>query len=257
MVMKSQLKKVIGASNAVLLRRILQLFLLPVRLGNRRFCRCCGLTFRGFLPFFGKNDVRCPYCNSLPRQRFQIKLIESRIKTTENLKIIHFAPEFSLYRVLRKYNRISYTTADALVSFLPGICVKPDNIENLTTLGFDPELYDVIICNHVLEHIVDDDKAISEMYRVMKRGGFAYVTAPIRLDSPKTLQEDWINTDELRHRYYGSSDHVRLYGIDITDKFENAGFLVEVIKPGDLLEADELQRQGLDPDEPHFILRKD
>lgn len=256
MTIRSVFKKMMGEANAARLRRLAQLLLLPARLGVRRHCACCELSFRNFLPFYGKSNVRCPFCNSLPRQRFQSYLLGELLTTGAKFDLLHFAPEFSHYRRLKRDPRVRSVTADALLSFIPGVCVRPDVVADIRDLPFPGASFDLLLCNHVLEHIVEDDRAIAELHRVLRPGGTALVTVPVRPDGLPTLEEDWINTDELRHLHYGAVHHVRAYGMDVAEQFAAAGFAVGLVRPRDRFPSARIKREGLDPHEPHFLLRK-
>jgi SAM-dependent methyltransferase len=209
------------------------------------------------LRFYGSDNIRCPFCNSLPRQRFQCHLIrETRFGSLEHADIIHFAPEYSLSRFIRKNRPNRYVRADGLVSFIPGICVKPDIIVDLTGTKLRSESFDILICNHVLEHVNDDRTAICEIHRILRPHGTALISVPISVDSAETLEDKSINTPALRLKHYGSEDHVRLYAMDIVDRFRAAGFDVEVRRPRNLLTEEQMAREMLEPDEPHFVLSK-
>jgi SAM-dependent methyltransferase len=215
------------------------------------------MRFDRLLGFYGRDHVRCPYCNSLPRQRFQAYLFsEGPLARVPNPSVLHFAPEFSLGVYLKRVKLLRYLKADYMVSFIPGICVRPDVITDLRNLDLPSNFFDIVICNHVLEHINEDDQALSELYRVISDRGVALLTVPISDSSDATVQDPSINTPELRNERYGSPDHVRLYGMDIVDKLRAAGFGVEVSRPGNVLSSEMIKEWVLDESEPHFILRK-
>ena len=254
---KAALKKLLSESTRARLRRAEQLAFLPFRVGSAVDCPCCGLSFRHFLHFYGEGNVRCPYCNSLPRQRFQAALLRDLRKfELRHDRILHVAAEFSLNLFLRRIAAKNRLRLDSLQSFIPGMCVRPDVVGDLRQLEFPSGSFKLIICNHVLEHIEEDRTAIKEIYRVLSDDGFALVTVPVRGAGLQTLEESWINSDELRTQHYGSPTHVRMYGADVTRRFAEAGFAVDVKRPSQMLPDVQIARQRLVPDEPHFFLTK-
>ena len=108
-----------------------------------------------------------------------------------------------------------------------------DEIIDIQNIPYEDNYFDLIYCSHILEHVPDDRKAIQELYRVLKPGGTALILVPINgiafelpYDENKTLEDERINTDELREKYYGQFDHVRLYGKDFKQRLIESGFKV-------------------------------
>jgi SAM-dependent methyltransferase len=174
-----------------------------------------------------------------------------------NLKLLHFAPERSLYTILAKCRNIAYTKCDLSPN-------SPDFREigdvqkiDITNMAFKDNTFDVILCNHVLEHIEDDHKAMKELYRVLNEGGWGIFQVPIKHKSEKTY-EDWsITSRSERKKAFGQHDHVRIYGQDYTERLKNAGFTV--IKDDyakSFSEADRL-RFRINPREIIFLCKKD
>ncbi len=251
------LKKITSENSRAQIRRLEQLVRLPLYYGKKVECPCCDKFYRVFLNFYGKEKIRCPYCNSLERQRFQVNLLTSTNYIdfkTDN--ILHIAPEFSLNLWLKQFSNSNYTTMDSLQSFIPGICVKPEIVGDLRSAPFENKKFKLVICNHVLEHIVEDDKALSEISRITCDDGIVLITVPIRKDGNETLESKDINTDELRMLHYGATSHYRFYGLDIIKKFQNNGFFVKVAYPKDYLSLHDLKLRCIEADEPHFILTK-
>jgi predicted SAM-dependent methyltransferase len=136
-----------------------------------------------------------------------------------NLKVLHFAPEQAFYKMFRKQQNLDYTTTDLLS---PLADVKAD----ICNLPFTDNQYDVILCNHVLEHIPDDTKAMRELFRVLKPGGMAILQIPQDLNRATTFADDSITNQKERAKIFGQYDHVRIYGRDYFDKLRNIGFTV-------------------------------
>ena len=215
--------------------------------GNKFTDPIDGKSFRMFLPYgYGnqRNNVLSPSTLSLERHRllwlylqnetdfFQSELDSDspvtqnkRIKlrkdaeTSKALKVLHFAPEQEFYKRFKKQTNINYTTTDLLS---PLADVKAD----ICNLPFSDNTYDVILCNHVLEHIPDDTKAMQELYRVLKPSGMGIFQIPQDLSRATTFSDDSITDQKERAKIFGQYDHVRVYGRDYFEKLRSIGFKV-------------------------------
>ena len=185
-----------------------------------------GSGFRKFLPYGYENqreNVLSPSTLSLERHRLLWLYLKYETEFfNKNLKVLHFAPEQAFYKRFRKLNNLDYTTTD-LNS--PLADVKAD----ICDLPFEDDSFDFILCNHVLEHIPDDTKAMQELYRILKPGGTAVLQIPQELDRPETFQDDSITDPKERAKIFGQYDHVRVYGRDYFQKLRNIGFEVEEV----------------------------
>ena len=195
-----------------------------------------GKSFKSFLPYgYGKqrNNVLSPSTLSLERHRLLWLYLKNETKFfSDNLKVLHFAPEQCYLKRFRSLSNLDYTTTDLLS---PIADVKAD----ICDLPFENNSYDVILCNHVLEHIPDDTKAMQELYRVLKPGGFGVFQIPQDLKRDKTFEDDTITDKKERAKIFGQYDHVRIYGRDYFDKLRDIGFKVnEVDYTTTLSEAD-------------------
>lgn len=182
-----------------------------------------GKRFRKMLPY-GYDNVRdnvlSPSTLSLERHRLLwLYLINETTLFKKPCKLLHVAPEQAFYKRFRKAKNIDYTTTD-LESPLADI--KAD----ICNLPFDNNAYDFILCNHVLEHIPDDTKAMQELYRILKPGGMAILQIPIVEQQEETFEDDTITDKKERTRIFGQYDHVRVYGLDYYTKLEKIGFEV-------------------------------
>ena len=137
-------------------------------------------------------------------------------------KVLHFAPEQAFYSRFRQMKNLNYTTTD-LNS--PLADVKAD----ICNLPFKDNTYDVIFCNHVLEHIPDDTKAMRELYRVLKKGGMGIFQIPQDLNRDVTFEDNSITDRKERAKIFGQYDHVRIYGKDYFDKLRSVGFKVDEV----------------------------
>jgi len=170
--------------------------------------------------------------------------------------VLHFAPEKHVAARLRNLANLKYTTADLMASFMDGFCVRPDVEMDIRSIEFPDASFDVILCNHVLEHVKEDRQAMAEIYRVLKKGGWAILQVPIDQSAAATLEDDSINTDELRTKYYGADSHVRMYGLDYKDRLESVGFKVSVDQFVMELDKSVAERLALDVDEDIYVVHK-
>ncbi len=184
-----------------------------------------GKSFKSFLPYgYGnqRNNVLSPSTLSLERHRLLWLYLKNEtdfFTSKEIKKLLHFAPEQAFYKLFRNQENLEYTTTDLLS---PLADVKAD----ICNLPFNDNQYDVILCNHVLEHIPNDTKAMQELYRVLKPGGMAILQIPQDLSRTTTYADDTIIDQIERARIFGQYDHVRIYGLDYFDKLRSIGFRV-------------------------------
>jgi SAM-dependent methyltransferase len=135
---------------------------------------------------------------------------------------LHVAPEENLSLKLKSYPNIDYLSVDLNSP-------SADLHMDITDIKQDNDTYDVIICNHVLEHIQDDMKAIRELYRVLKKSGYAILQVPISYRMEETIEDPTIISPEKRKETFGQEDHVRIYGADYVLRLKKAGFTVNAI----------------------------
>lgn len=221
-----------------IVRPVLALFLY----GTRYEDPIDGRTFRKFLPYgYGspRDNVLSPSTLSLERHRLLWLWLERETDFfTKPRKVLHFAPEQAFYKRFRKSTHLDYTTTD-LNS--PLADVKADICE----LPFGENSYDLIFCNHVLEHIPNDRKAMQELYRVLKPGGMAILQIPQDLSRATTFEDDTITDRDERAKIFGQYDHVRIYGQDYFEKLRAIGFKVEEVDYTNQISLYEVDRYRL------------
>ncbi|WP_010255329.1 class I SAM-dependent methyltransferase [Myroides injenensis] len=182
-----------------------------------------GKSFKTFLPYgYAKqrNNVLSPSTLSLERHRLLWLYLKNETDFFSTpKKVLHFAPEQAFYKRFRRQENLDYTTTD-LES--PLADVKAD----ICNLPFKDNSFDIILCNHVLEHIPDDTKAMKELYRILKPGGMGIFQIPQDLSRTTTFQDDTITDPKERTLIFGQYDHVRVYGRDYFDKLRSIGFNV-------------------------------
>jgi SAM-dependent methyltransferase len=192
-------------------------------MGNQVECPVCERRFRKFLPY-GYNKTRagvlCPGCFSLERHRLLWLYLKNRTAFfTDPLRVLHIAPEQCFHNRFREMQNLDYTTAD-LES--PLADVKLD----IQKMPLKDEHYDVVICNHVLEHVPDDRKAMREIYRVLKKGGYALLLVPVSFGMENTYEDTSVTEPKEREKHFRQKDHYRLYGNDYPKRITEAGFSI-------------------------------
>lgn len=201
-----------------------------------------GKSFKKFLPYgYGKqrDNVLAPGTLSLERHRLLWLYLQNETDFfTAPKKVLHFAPEQAFYKRFRNQKNLDYTTTDLLS---PLADVKAD----ICNLPFKDNMYDVILCNHVLEHIPNDRKAMQELYRVLKPGGMAILQVPQELQRATTFTDDTITDAKERAAIFGQYDHVRIYGRDYFDILRSQGFKVEEVDYTKTLPAEDVEKYAL------------
>lgn len=186
-----------------------------------------------------RENVLSPSTLSLERHRLLWLYLKNETKFfNQPLKLLHFAPEQAFYKRFKKLENLEYTTTD-LNS--PLADVKAD----ICDLPFKDDTFDVILCNHVLEHIPNDTKAIQELFRVMKPGGWGIFQIPQDINRAKTFEDNTITDKKERARVFGQYDHVRIYGRDYFDKLRSAGFRVEEVDYTNTLSKEDVKKYRL------------
>ncbi|WP_108868137.1 class I SAM-dependent methyltransferase [Aquimarina aquimarini] len=201
-----------------------------------------GKSFSRFLPYgYGtqRDNVLSPSTLSLERHRLLWLFLKNETDFfTSPAQVLHFAPEQAFYKKFRNLKNLKYTTTD-LNSPLADI--KAD----ICNLPFEDNKYDIIFCNHVLEHIPDDTKAMQELLRVLKPGGMAILQIPQDLSRATTFEDDTITDRKERARIFGQYDHVRVYGRDYFEKLRSIGFKVDEIDYTQTLSKEEVTKYCL------------
>lgn len=207
-----------------------------------------GKSFRKFLPYgYGKQreNALSPSTLSLERHRLMWLFLKDEtdfFTATKKLKVLHIAPEQCFLDIFRKQKNLDYTTSD-LES--PIADVKAD----ICDLPFEDNSFDVVFCNHVLEHITDDIKAMQELFRVLKKSGFGIFQIPQDISRKITFEDDTITDRKERAKIFGQYDHVRVYGLDYFDKLRSVGFRVDELDYTKKIALEELERFCLMRDE--------
>jgi SAM-dependent methyltransferase len=212
-----------------------------------------GKSFKRFLPYgyeSPRENVLSPSTLSLERHRLLwLYLKEETDFFSKKYKVLHFAPEQAFYKRFRALKNLNYTTTD-LDSPLADI--KAD----ICDLPFADNSFDVIFCNHVLEHIPDDTTAMQELYRVLKPNGWAILQIPQDLKRTTTFEDNAIIDRKERAKIFGQYDHVRIYGRDYFTKLRSIGFQVDEVDYTAKLEPADIEKYRLAKGEILPVVRK-
>ena len=213
-----------------------------------------GSQYRKFLPYGYRKTLRpnalCPGTLSLERHRLLWLYLDRKTDfLNQKLKVLHVAPEQVFYRKFKQFKHWDYTTTDL---HSPLANVKAD----ICNLPFSDDQYDLILCNHVLEHIPNDLKAMTELYRVLKKGGTLIAQVPLEEGRTKTFEDNSITDANERSRVFGQYDHVRVYGQDYYQMLKSVGFSAEGVFFQRQLTTEEIERYALPQKEKIPVMRK-
>jgi SAM-dependent methyltransferase len=209
--------------------------------GNKYTDPIDGKSFRKFLPYGYENqreNALSPSTLSLERHRLLWLFLKDEttfFTSKEKQKVLHIAPEQCFLDIFRKQQNIEYITSD-LESQIADI--KAD----ICNLPFKNNTFDVVFCNHVLEHITDDTKAMQELYRVLKPNGMGIFQIPQDLSREKTFEDNTITDQKERTKIFGQYDHVRVYGRDYFNKLRAVGFRVDEVDYTKKITSEKLEK---------------
>jgi SAM-dependent methyltransferase len=224
--------------------------------GNNVECPVCERSFSKFLSYGAdivhRDNVLCPYDLTLERHRLMWLYLkdESNFFTANKLDVLHIAPEQCFHALFKKQSNLNYLTGD-LVSPIA------DMHFDLHNIPLEDNRFDVVFCNHVMEHVDDAIRCMSELYRVMRPGGWGIMQVPQDHNREITLEDPTITSPEDREKYYWQKDHVRLFGQDYPKWLEKAGFRVTVFDKESKYDQKKIERFRLQKEEILYIVHKD
>ena len=234
-------------------RRYIQQLILKKSLPHKVYCPIAKREFKRFIK--SGNDLLTPSNGARCRQRMVWHYLENELNIRNaRLRLLHIAPEYSFFQVLNKQKNIDYVPGDKMV--LGYSNQKGINHIDLTDLKFEDSSFDCILANHVLEHITDDKKAMTEIYRTLKTEGVGVITIPIDENLDKTYEDSSVVSPKDREKHFGQWDHVRIYAPDIKERFEQAGFKVEMNRYLNKFSKEEKEKYGFMDGTIIIVLRK-
>jgi len=220
--------------------------------GDKVICPICKSKFKLFTPSRAdkRKNSKCICCGSLERHRLLWLYLNEKtnIFNGNKIRLLHFAPEKAFYDIFSEIPYIDYFPCDLFpgqYAFNGSVAIEKTDIMDIQ---FADNYFDVILCNHVLEHIPDDKKAMAELKRVLKKNGWGIFQVPIDEGLEKTFEDISATTPEQRKKKFGQSDHVRIYGRDYKDRLADVGFKVH---PDDFVKKFspvEIKMYGIQPD---------
>ena len=254
------LRKLVGFLLRKLPRTLLQRISKPIfkiisifYYGNKVKCPICKKSFKEFFPYGRetRNNALCTNCLSLERHRLIYLYLEKETSIFKKKpKLLHIAPEACLINIFKRFDNIEYITAD-LNSPLADIKMDIHN------MPFKEKSFDLILCNHVLEHVENDIKALEEIKRVLKMDGIGIVQVPFYNPIPKeTLEDKSVTSKKERELLYGQSDHVRKYGKDYRKRLESTGLKTKLKTPDSFLFNADIIRHSIIESEEIFIVSR-
>ncbi|MBK7727670.1 MAG: methyltransferase domain-containing protein [Gammaproteobacteria bacterium] len=241
---------------------------LPVPARHR--CVICGHRIGRFLPYRGGlhgspplmralgiigsdiDNFECPRCGAHDRERHLVLYLEASglLARLPGMRILHFAPERHLAVLIAALAPVEYRKCDLYP------CAEDVEQMNIEHIPFPDHSFDMVIANHVLEHVGDDRRALAEIHRVLQAGGVAVLQTPYSPVLHRTWSDPGITQEDARLQAYGQEDHVRLYGRDIFERFASCGFESGVRAHHELLAHKDAGEFGLNPEEPFFLFQR-
>lgn len=223
--------------------------------GDKVECPVCEKSFSKFLSYGSevahRENVLCPYDLTLERHRLMWLYLKNHTDffTKSNLKVLHIAPEQCFHKRFKNQKNLDYLTGD-LVSPIA------DMHFDLHDIPLEDNRFEVVFCNHVMEHVDDPIQCMKELYRVMQPGGWAIMQVPQDFNRAETYEDPTITSPEEREKHFWQKDHVRLFGRDYPQYLEKAGFEVEEFDIKKELSPDQIERMRLSQSEILYIARK-
>lgn len=270
---KNACKSVIPFTVGVKLRGWYQIFLGIWFRGSTYHCPFCKQSFRVMMPggedhpviyqkrIIGagrRKNAECPRCFSKERDRLVFLYLKNHTDLLlKPSRVLHIAPEGALRTLLRETPSLKYVMGDKYESGYTDYYYSRDvGYADITDLKYPDNSFDLVICNHVLEHVLDDRTAMKELFRVLDHKGTAILQVPISYSIAATEEDSKVVTPEERIEKFGQFDHVRIYGSDYFSRLESVGFVVQRFNPFSEKDGDLAKLFALNPEEDLFIGRK-
>jgi SAM-dependent methyltransferase len=229
-------------------------------LGNKTYCPCCNGSFSKFLEVGPKREpMLCPRCRSNDRDRFFWFYLDKYPNTLQpGMKLLHVSPETIYYKRFNQIPGVDYVAGDKFILQFGSTYPKGTVYLDITDMPeYADNTFDFIFCSHVLEYIKEDHKALRELYRVLKPGGKAIISVPIRFGNYKTLEDPTVTDPKEQEKLYGDTGHLRYYGEDYFERVEAAGFKTEFTPVADFISQEMIQKAVIKPKDVVHLCRKE
>ncbi len=270
--LKSIIRSIVPYKTGIWLREQKQKAQAIMHKGNEYHCPFCNHSFKSLLPAGSdipvlkekdvigagyRENALCPRCYSTDRDRLLYMVLKAKPELlAKGTTILHIAPEKSLKKYLQSVPDINYKAGDKFEEEYSAFYYDQDVMQiDITDLSLEDNSVDAIVCNHVLEHIPDERKAMKELYRVMKPKAWAILQVPYATLLKNTFEKE-VSTPEERERLFGQFDHVRLYGLDYPDRLKKIGFEVELVNINQLYNSGEIHKYAINDREKVFLVKK-
>ncbi len=253
--MKPYARLIPGQSLLNQLRNVrLQVKSIPYRIGHEVECPICTKTYGAFMPFRYRLNAYCPSCKSLERHRYVYLMLRDVLGLYQSplKKVLHFAPDHCLLPSMKSNPYIDYVTADNMTSFTSSITDRPDYVMSIDDIQFQDNTFDAIIAIGVLVMVADDSKAMQEVFRTLKPGGYAVFHDPVNLNQPHSFSDQSLTQEEKQKLYHGHTQRW-YYGADYADRLRAQGFDVE---DDTYVQQIDHKRYGISPNEKLYIAKK-
>lgn len=236
-------------------------------------CECvlCGVRVRNFLPLLGAHEAlvpplqrdfdvigsdpenfECPFCACHDRERHAFLYLSALnlMDAWPRQRILHFAPERVLRRIISNRKPSKYVCADLTPSEQGVLAI------DIESIPFPDGSFDFVIANHVLEHVSDFRAALSEIYRCLSPGGLALLQVPFAAQLRDTFELAEIRSAEARFQAYGQEDHLRMFGNNVVDVFCSVGFISRCKQHFELLPEYDPAVYGVNVREPLMLFQR-
>ncbi len=222
-------------------------------IGKEVKCNVCESEYRKFMPYGrvkSRENALCPNCQSLERHRVMWMFLKEKTNFfTSKLSVLHVAPEICFIKKFKSLKNLDYKTADIES---PWADIKMDIMD----IPLGDNSFDVVFCNHVLEHVDSDLIALKEFYRILKPGGWAILQSPIYYHLETTYEDPNITDPKEREKHFGQDDHQRIFGRDYADRLRKGGFIVEPDNMVKRFSKEELFKFGYEDHETIYLCKK-
>ena len=217
----------------------------------------------GIVSMGRRPHYRCPWCNSSDKERLVWLFLNAKtdlLAGTQPKSVLHVAPERNTMHRLKEVPGLSYTAGDMFEGderYSSGRYGDAVYLDITDMSQFKDGMFDAVICNHVMEHVPDDARAMREIFRVLKPGGFAVVQTPVSRIIPASIEDARADTPQKRLAAFGQIDHVRIYAEeDYCRRLAGAGFDAQALDQSSFVSKEQARRCGVNTQEKLYLAKR-